>query len=102
MPKQRRKHIPQLLKMATDQELSDGVLKQALNIPALKQCENRRDALLRAAESHGESWGDGKRCSPHHRCGNLACPICRRRAQLAFIILNSGLFRTSKARGGAK
>lgn len=102
MAKQRQRSLPQLLKKASDQELADGVLEVELNIPTLKQCENRRDALQRAAELQGDSLGNGKRCSPHHRCGNLACPICRRRAQLAIIIWFSQYFPSFVKKGGGK
>lgn len=78
--------LKRLIKTATDQELADGVLRILLGIETLKRCEKRRDNLRSKAEELGDVSGTGKRCSQNHRCGNLGCPICRRRTQLATII----------------
>lgn len=92
----KRLTLAQRLKGATDAELADMAPLRASKIKTLKECQNRSLALLRAAKAHGVTWGNGKRCSPHHRCGNLACPICRYRAQLALIITWSDRSRPSK------
>jgi len=98
--KTKKQHtLAQWLKKATDAELTDGALRSAYRIKTLKECENRDATVLRAAKANGVTWGNGKRCSPHRRCGNLACHICRRRAQLAFITIWANLFRPSHARG---
>jgi len=100
----KRKPAAQLkqLKKKTDQELADGVLKIAFEIPTLKQCENRRNSLQRRAEQMGERSVTRKRCSQHHRCGRLGCPICRRRAQLATIIAYAPLSSDLDDEGGQK
>lgn len=102
MANQRRRSRTRPLKDRTDQELADGLLELEFAIPTLKQCENRRDALWRRAEQLGDASGTGKRCSPHHRCGSLGCPICRRRAQLAVIVQYAPYFQPLFSNGGGK
>ena len=94
----KRLTLAQWLKEATDAQLADAALRSAFRIKTLKECENRSVTVLGEAKAHGVTWGNGKRCSPHQRCGNLACPICRHRAQLAFIIKWSELFPSKTRR----
>lgn len=91
-----------LLKGTSDTELLEVALCSAFRIKTLKQCEKRSGSLLSAAKAHGITWGNGKRCSRHHRCGNLSCPICRLRAQYVFIIRWADFFRPSQTRRGEK
>lgn len=94
--------VAMLLKGTSDIELLEAALCSAFRIKTLKQCEKRATNLLGSAKAHGKTWGNGKRCSRHHRCGNLACPICRLRAQYACITKWSDFVRPAKRQAGAK
>lgn len=94
--------VARMLERVTDAQLVEVALCSAFRIKTVKKCETRTKNLHRAAKVHGVMLGDGKRCSIHHRCGNLACPICRLRAQLAFMTKWSDVVRPSKQRRAMK
>ncbi|TQM92435.1 hypothetical protein BD293_1042 [Roseinatronobacter monicus] len=102
MSRKQEPRIAELLKGASDAQLVEAALCSAFRIKSFKECETRTKNLQRAAKAHGVTWGNGKRCSKHHRCGNLACPVCRLRAQLAFMTKWSDFVRPSKQRRAVK
>ena len=78
------------LRRLSDAELADNALEATLRATPGVACEARGKALRRAAEASGVDVG--KRCSPHHRCGRLSCPVCRRREQLIAIAVYTATF----------
>ena len=61
---------------------SDAWWRKEYNLPTNRECRRRAKALERKASRQGLKL---KRCTKERRCGLLSCPICRRKAQMAFI-----------------
>ena len=90
------------LNKVPDAKLADAALNAAYSIRTLHEVERRNDDLHSAAGAHGVEWGNGKACSRYNRCGNLACPICRRRAQLKLMADYAGVFDDINNRKGSQ
>ena len=61
---------------------SDAWWRKEYNLPANRECRRRAEALYERAYQQGLRL---KRCTKERHCGLLSCPICRRKAQMAFI-----------------
>lgn len=102
MNMKQRPTVAQFLDGTGDTQLFETVLCNAFRIKTLERSKSRTEHLWNTATLNGVRMGDGKRCSLHRRCGNLACPVCRLRAQLAFMTVWSDFVRPSKQRRMAK
>ena len=61
---------------------SEAWWRKEYNLPTNRECRRRAETLERKASRQGLKL---KRCTKERRCGLFSCPVCRRKAQMAFI-----------------